>query len=100
MASPARNNRRSKDYREMFDRLPERIQKLALAAFKTFEQNPYHPAFSLHELVDHGRGNHKHKSYSVYLTSGYRAIFCVDGDTNVWYWIGSHSDYNNFTGTR
>lgn len=35
---------------------------------------------------------------SVSITMQYRAIYVVDGDTNVWYWIGSHSDYNNFIG--
>ena len=31
---------------------------------------------------------------------GYRAIYFVEGDTNVRYWIGSHSDYNNFVGRK
>lgn len=24
--------------------------------------------------------------------------YVIDGDTNVWYWIGSHEDYNDFIG--
>lgn len=84
----------------MFDRLPARIQTPALAAFERSQEDPLHPGLDLHELDDHGRGKHRHNSYSVYLAGGYRAIFFIDGDTNVWYWIGTHSDYNNFTGTR
>jgi hypothetical protein len=30
----------------------------------------------------------------------YRAIYVVDGDINVWYWIGSHADYDRFIGSR
>ena len=26
------------------------------------------------------------------------ALYVVDGGTNVWYWIGSHEDYNDFIG--
>jgi hypothetical protein len=37
-------------------------------------------------------------SRSVAITRRYRAIYVVDGDTNVWYWCGSHEDYNNFVG--
>jgi hypothetical protein len=30
----------------------------------------------------------------------YRAIYVVDGETNVWYWIGSHANYDTFTGGK
>jgi len=44
------------------------------------------------------RGRHRLNSWSVWINREYRAIFVVDGETNVWYWVGSHSDYNTFTG--
>ncbi len=31
---------------------------------------------------------------SVSITMPYRAIYVSDGDTNVWYWIGSHGEYD------
>jgi len=49
----------------MFDRLPARIQMLALAAFERFQEDPLHPGLDLHELDDHGRGKHAHKSDSA-----------------------------------
>ena len=30
----------------------------------------------------------------------YRAIGVVDGATTVWYWIGTHADYDVFTGKK
>jgi hypothetical protein len=32
----------------------------------------------------------------------YRAIYVVDEETdqNVWYWIGTHAQYEKFTGKR
>ena len=53
-----------------------------------------------HELADNKRGRHRRNSFSVSITLRYRAIYTVDGDANVWYWIGSHSDYKVFTGKK
>jgi hypothetical protein len=52
----------------------------------------------MHALEDNNKGRHRKTSFSVTITMQYRAIFVVDGEVNVWYWIGSHSDYNTFTG--
>jgi hypothetical protein len=30
----------------------------------------------------------------------YRAIYVVEGGLNLWYWIGSHNDYENFIGKK
>ena len=30
----------------------------------------------------------------------YRAVYIVDGDANVWYWVGTHADYDRFTGGK
>jgi hypothetical protein len=35
----------------------------------------------------------------VSITMKYRALYVVEGDTNVWYWIGTHNDYENFIGS-
>lgn len=97
-SSPARKNRRAKSFRVLFDDLPDEIRKLAQAKFKLFLENPGHPSLRLHELKDNDRGQHRKCSISVSLSSQYRAIYVVDGDTNVWYWIGTHAQYNHFTG--
>ncbi len=33
--------------------------------------------------------------YSVRIGIGWRAVGVKDGDEIVWYWIGSHEEYNN-----
>lgn len=30
----------------------------------------------------------------------YRAVYYKDGDTNVWYWIGTHAQYDKLVGKR
>jgi len=32
--------------------------------------------------------------YSVRITRDYRALGIVEGDEVVWFWVGSHSDYD------
>ena len=95
-----RTNCRTKQFRELFSRLPETIQQAALDAFEQFLLNPMHPSLRPHELKDGGRGKHQVASRSVSITNSYRAIYVVDGTVNVWYWIGSHSDYNTITGRK
>lgn len=96
--SPSRRNVRTAPFRAMYERLPQRIQKLAVAAFRAFVANPDHPALRKHRLKDNDKGQHRLSSISVSVNMQYRAIYFADGDTNVWYWIGSHGDYDAFTG--
>lgn len=84
----------------MFAKLPANIQALARAAFQLFRQNPDHPSLRRHPLADTRKGRHQTGSFAVSIDRRYRAIYVVNGDTNVWYWIGSHSDYNNFIGAK
>lgn len=80
--------------------LPPNIQRLADAAFEQFRRDPHHPSLRLHALEDNDRGRHRNGSFSVSVTMKYRAVYVVDGNTNVWYWIGTHNDYENFIGKK
>lgn len=91
---------RTAGFREQLSRLPEPIQELAEAAFRLFVENPSHPSLRHHALRDSDRSRHRAGSFSVSITMRYRAVYVRDGDTNVWYWIGSHADYDTFTGAR
>ena len=46
------------------------------------------------------RGSIGRESISVSVTIGYRAIYVVRNNGNVWYWIGTHADYDKFTGRK
>ncbi len=91
---------RTKEFKEMFDRLPEQIQRLADGAFQRFTENPTDNALRHHALGENKRGRHRARSFSVSITMQYRAIYTRDGETNVWYWIGTHNDYETFTGVK
>ena len=99
-AGEGNSNVRTGKYKEMLSKLPANIQALAQKAFERFEQDPLDPALENHPLRDTHRGQHRSGSRAVSVTIRYRAIYIVDGDTNVWYWIGSHEDYNSFCGSK
>jgi hypothetical protein len=89
----------------MVDHLPENVQKLAAAAYPFFREDPFDPSLENEDLYKHRRGRHAPGSRSVAISRRYRAIYRTDNGidgrsevTAVWYWIGSHEDYNNFVG--
>lgn len=65
---------------------------------RLFDKDPFHPSLRHHELKDTKRGNHRPESFSVSITMKYRAIYVKQGGLNVWYWIGSHADYDTLVG--
>lgn len=96
----ARRNRRSASFRDLFAELPDAIQELAYQRFKLFEQDPRHPSLQWHRLKDNDKGEHKNGSISVRVNKQYRAIYVEIGDVNLWYWIGTHAEYDRFTGVK
>ena len=97
-------NFRTWHFKQLLDLLPDDIQNLAQTTFELFREDATHPSLRLHQLGDTKRGRHQAGSISVSISRRYRAIYVVrkDGDdtVNLWYWIGSHSDYNSFTGRK
>ena len=68
-------------YRE----LPEAVRRLADKSFELLKENPHYP--SLHfKKID--------QLWSVRVGAHYRALGLDSGDTIVWFWIGSHADYD------
>jgi hypothetical protein len=72
----------------MFDALPEQIRERAREAYRQFQTDPFHPGLRFHPLRDYPG------YWSVRSTLSYRAVCRRDGDTVVWFWIGSHADFD------
>jgi hypothetical protein len=75
-------------FRESFARLPKSVQRQARAVYRLFQQNPAHP--SLHFKTVHTTG----LIYSVRVGLDYRALGLREADVMIWFWIGSHADYD------
>ena len=82
------NSRTTAEFREAFARLPAYVQRQARAAYHRFQQDPHHPGLHFRQVhaVD--------PIYSARVGLHYSAVAILDGDTMVWYWIGSHADYD------
>ena len=100
MSTAPRRNVRTREFRTLYGQLPEKIRGLAVLTYRLFLRDPENPSLGVHRLKDTHRGQHPPGSIAVYINRQYRAIYFEDGDTNVWCWIGSHSDYNSFTGRK
>ncbi len=75
-------------FRESFARLPKSVQRQARVAYRLFQQNPTHP--SLHFKTIQAAGS----IYSVRISLDYRALGLREADVMIWFWIGSHADYD------
>jgi hypothetical protein len=72
-----------------FAGLPKRVQKTARKNYKLWKQNPSHPSLEFKKL------NTKQAIYSVRAGIGWRAVGVMKNPhTIVWFWIGSHSNYD------
>lgn len=76
------------------------MKELADATFAKFKVDPYAPALHNHSLHDCRKSPHRDGTRAVSINYHYRALYVVEGDTNVWYWVGSHSDYNIYCGGK
>ena len=80
-------SRTTRRFRKALGRLPKQVQHQARQAFGTFRVDPHHP--SLHFKRVHAT----EPIYSARVSAGYRALGLRDADEMVWFWIGSHANY-------
>ena len=79
------NHRASPDFWTCYNALPAPIRDLADKAFELLKDNPQHP--SLHfKKVGH--------FWSARVTLNYRAIGVEAEDAIIWFWIGTHTEYD------
>jgi hypothetical protein len=81
------NSHSTKRFRETLKQLPREIRQNAQEAYRLWQQDPQHPSL-------HFKRIHSTKPvYSVRVGLGWRAVGVRRDDDMVWYWIGSHADY-------
>jgi hypothetical protein len=64
------------------------VKRDAIKAFRLFQQNPHHPGLQFKKIESTGN------MYSARVNIGCRALAVLEDDTAVWFWIGSHADYD------
>ena len=71
-----------------FEKLPKDIQTRAKKAYELWAADPFH------ESLQFKRIHSERPIYSVRIGRDYRAVGLKEGDSIIWFWIGSHSDYD------
>lgn len=72
---------------KLYDVLPEEIKQRADKSYALWQLNP-----QAHGLY-FKRVGQRQPVYSVRIGKGYRSLGLLEGDTMVWFWIGSHDEY-------
>ena len=75
-------------FRKAFAGLPPHVQDRAREAYRQFQADPHHPSLRLKQV---------HTTRPIYLARvglGYRALAVRDADLYLWFWIGTHADYD------
>ena len=82
-------SRTTERFRKCFKRLPAQVQQRARKAYKLFQEHPDYPGLRFKRV------HPTEPIVSVRVGLGYRALGIQHDDEIVWFWIGSHSDYDN-----
>jgi hypothetical protein len=72
-----------------YQQLPQETRRLADGCYELLRQDPRHPSLHLKKV---GR------YWSVRVGMHYRALAVEDNSDMVWFWIGSHADYDKLVG--
>ena len=73
----------------LYSALPEKSRLLADKAYRLWLINSSHPSLQFKRI--HGT----RQIYSVRISLDWRALGSVQDGEIVWFWIGSHSDYDH-----
>jgi len=76
-------------FRTLNENLPKPVQTLAVKQFNLWKKYQNYP--SLHFKLIHT----SKRIYSIRIGLNYRALAVLDVDTYVWFWIGTHEEYNH-----
>jgi len=74
------------EFWDCFNALPADIQALAKKKYRLWLDHPFHSSLHFKEV--------QHQVWSVRVSAKYRALGFEQEDQIVWYWIGTHNDYD------
>ena len=85
------NHRANPRFWRCYRELPQDVQRLADQCYQLMKSDPYHPSLHLKKID---------RFWSVRVGLHYRALAVDTESTLVWFWIGSHADYDKLLGRK
>jgi hypothetical protein len=67
--------------------LPDSVRKEAKKAYQQFKKDPLYPGLRFKRI------HSTRPIYSLRITKDYRAVGIQQDNQIIWFWIGSHSEY-------
>jgi len=83
------NHFASPQFWDCYNRLPIGVRQLADKSYLLMKQDPQHPSISLKKVGQY---------YSARVGLHYRALAVETPDGLIWFWIGSHAEYDQIIG--
>jgi mRNA-degrading endonuclease RelE of RelBE toxin-antitoxin system len=80
------NHYATPDFWRSYRQLPPEIQRTADKNFRLLAENPHHPSLHFKKIGD--------DLWSVRIGRRYRALATVESNAYVWFWIGTHAEYD------
>jgi hypothetical protein len=72
--------------------LPAAIQGIAVKQYRLWRQDPHHPSLQFKKVAG--------AYWSARVTDDYRAVGIMEGDTVIWFWVGTHAAYDRLLGSK
>jgi hypothetical protein len=73
------------DFWELYNALPREVRELADRNFALLKENPNHPSLHFRQVGQY---------WSARVGIHYRALAVERAEGFVWFWIGSHAEYD------
>lgn len=81
-------SRTTKDFRDLFRRLPQNVQAQAETAYQLWLDDPWHSSLDFKQVTS------DQTLYSARVGMHWRVVGFRNENTMVWFWIGSHAKYD------
>ena len=75
-------------FRNRLRELPDEVRTLARRTYARWQACPHHPSLQFKRV--HAR----EPIYSVRIGLHWRAVCVLENDAAIWFWIGSHAEYD------
>jgi hypothetical protein len=76
------------EFRKLFAGLPKQVQEQTRAAYRQFKADPGYPSLRFKKI------HPELPIYSARISKSYRAVGQLEGDAVIWFWVGSHAEYD------
>jgi mRNA-degrading endonuclease RelE of RelBE toxin-antitoxin system len=78
----------TKRFRDGYRSLPDEVRKQAREAYRKFMDDPNHPGLHFKKVIA------SKSIYSARVGLHYRVLGIRDDEEIIWFWIGTHTEYD------